>query len=51
MFDATMDFGLGEEIGALRDMVRRWTRERLRPRAAAIDAENVFPPELWREMG
>ncbi|PWE33955.1 acyl-CoA dehydrogenase [Maritimibacter sp. 55A14] len=51
MFTATMGFGLGEDIQALRDMVQRWAQERLKPMAAEIDATNVFPPDLWREMG
>jgi len=32
-------------------MVQRWAQERLGPMAAAIDRDNLFPPELWREMG
>ncbi|MEO1471060.1 MAG: isovaleryl-CoA dehydrogenase, partial [Pseudomonadota bacterium] len=51
MFDATMDFGLGEEIDALRDSVRRFAAERIAPIAAGIDRDNAFPPALWREMG
>ncbi|MEC9197951.1 MAG: isovaleryl-CoA dehydrogenase [Pseudomonadota bacterium] len=51
MFMASMTFDLGEEVNALRDMVHRWAQERVKPMAAAVDAENVFPAELWREMG
>ncbi len=51
MFDQTMSFALGEEVGALREMVRRFARDRIAPRAAEIDASNEFPNELWREMG
>jgi isovaleryl-CoA dehydrogenase len=51
MFDATMRFGLGEDVDALREMVHRWAQERVKPLAAAIDRDNVFPNELWREMG
>ncbi|MBD3676995.1 MAG: acyl-CoA dehydrogenase family protein, partial [Rhodobacteraceae bacterium] len=51
MFTATMNFGLGEEIEALRDMVHRWAQERVKPLAAEIDRTNEFPPELWKEMG
>ncbi|TDX22577.1 isovaleryl-CoA dehydrogenase [Rhodovulum visakhapatnamense] len=51
MFTATMDFDLDDETRALRDMVHRWAQERVRPMAAAIDRDNVFPAELWREMG
>ncbi|MGX9353761.1 isovaleryl-CoA dehydrogenase [Roseobacteraceae bacterium S113] len=51
MFNAVMQFDLGEDVGALREMVHRWAQERVRPMAAEIDASNVFPSELWREMG
>ena len=51
MFNAAMTFDLGEDAGALRDMVHRWAQDRLKPMAADIDRKNVFPPELWREMG
>jgi isovaleryl-CoA dehydrogenase len=46
-----MDFDLGDDIAALRDTVARWAQERLAPRAAAIDRDNRFPPDLWEEMG
>ncbi len=51
MFTRSMDFALGEEIEALREMVHRWAQERLKPLAARIDRENDMPRELWREMG
>ncbi|ORE86652.1 isovaleryl-CoA dehydrogenase [Aurantimonas sp. 22II-16-19i] len=51
MFDQTMSFALGEEVGALREMVHRFAQERIAPRAGEIDATNEFPNELWREMG
>ena len=51
MFNASMNFALGEEIEALRDMVHRWSQERVAPMAAEIDRKNEFPQELWREMG
>ena len=51
MFNATMKFDLGEDVGALRDMVHRWAQDRVRPMAKDIDAANLFPSELWREMG
>ncbi len=51
MFTATMQFDLGEDVDALREMVHRWAQERVKPRAAEIDATNTFPPELWTEMG
>ena len=51
MFDKVMNFELGEEIEALRDMVQRFAREKIAPQAAEIDASNEFPNELWRELG
>jgi len=51
MFDASMNFGLGEEIDALRESVRRFAADEIAPRAAEIDASNNFPPDLWEKMG
>jgi len=51
MFNAVMQFALGEDVNALREMVHRWAQERLKPMAAGIDAANAFPNELWPEMG
>ena len=51
MYTNTLDFGLGEDIDALRDMVRRFAQERIAPLAAEIDSSNEFPAHLWRELG
>ncbi|WP_374392818.1 isovaleryl-CoA dehydrogenase [Tabrizicola sp.] len=51
MFLASMNFDLGPEIDALREMVHRWAQDRVKPMAAAIDRTNAFPPELWPELG
>ncbi len=51
MFTATMQFGLGEEVEALREMVARWAQDRIAPIAQEIDRTNQFPMELWKEMG
>ena len=51
MFDAVMNFNLGEEIDALRETVRRFAAEEIAPRAAEIDRLNSFPQDLWEKMG
>ena len=51
MYDRTLNFGLGEDIDSLREMVRRFAQERIAPQAADIDRSNEFPAELWQELG
>ncbi|XXK32376.1 isovaleryl-CoA dehydrogenase [Rhodobacteraceae bacterium nBUS_24] len=51
MFNAAMEFDLGEDVTALREQVHRWAQERIAPLAAEIDQSNQFPVHLWREMG
>lgn len=51
MFTHAMNFDLGEDVNALRDMVHRWAQDRVKPLAADVDANNQFPNELWTEMG
>ncbi len=45
------DFGLGEDLDLLRETVRGFAADRIAPRAAEIDASNVFPRDLWPELG
>jgi isovaleryl-CoA dehydrogenase len=35
----------------LRESVRNFASDRIAPRAANIDAENLFPRDLWPELG
>ena len=51
MFMAAMRFDLGEDVNALRDSVQRWAQDRVKPLAGQIDRDNMFPADLWREMG
>ncbi len=46
-----LDFGLGAQVGMLRDSVTSFAAEEIAPRAAAIDEANDFPADLWRKMG
>lgn len=51
MFTGAMRFDLGADVAALRDMVQRWAQDRVKPMAARIDRDNLFPADLWPEMG
>jgi isovaleryl-CoA dehydrogenase len=46
-----MKFDLDPMIEEMRDMVARWAEDRLAPRAAEIDEKNLFPRDLWPELG
>ena len=45
------NFDLGDTIDALRDSVNRFAQTEIAPRAADIDQENLFPNELWKQLG
>src|SRR5215831_7820462 len=45
------DFGLGPELEAIREEVRRFATEQIAPRAAEIDRSNEFPRDLWPKLG
>lgn len=51
MFTTGMEFDLGEDVNALREMVHRWSQDRVKPMAAQVDGSNAFPDELWSELG
>jgi isovaleryl-CoA dehydrogenase len=45
------DFGHGETLNLLRDSVRQFASREIAPRAAAVDANNEFPRDLWPKLG
>ncbi len=51
MFLGSMKFDLGEDILALQDAAHRFAQDVIKPQAAQIDADNAFPPALWKQLG
>ncbi len=45
------DHGLGDDLDALRDVVRSFTAKEIAPRAAEIDRGDIFPRDLWPRLG
>ncbi len=45
------DFGLGEDIDALRDSIAQFAAKEIAPRAEEIDRSNTFPRDLWPQLG
>ena len=48
---ATLNYDLGEEIDLLRDVVARFAKDEIAPRASEIDKNNEFPMDLWKKFG
>jgi butyryl-CoA dehydrogenase len=48
---AGVDFSLTEDQELLRDEVRRFAEERIRPGGAERDREHCFPLDIFKEMG
>jgi isovaleryl-CoA dehydrogenase len=46
-----LDFGLSEEIDALREAVQAFATDKIAPRAAQIDRDDAFPTDLWPQLG
>ncbi len=51
MYTHALNFGLDEDVAALRDLVRRFAQEKIAPLAAEVDRSNEFPNHLWQEIG
>ena len=47
----SFNFGLGETAEMIRATTRDFAQTEIAPRAADIDASNVFPRDLWPRMG
>ncbi|MEQ5833624.1 isovaleryl-CoA dehydrogenase [Marinobacter sp. NFXS9] len=47
----SLNFGLGETVDMLRDQVNQFATDRIAPRAADVDRDNLFPNELWPQLG
>ncbi|NQU58624.1 MAG: isovaleryl-CoA dehydrogenase [Rhodospirillales bacterium] len=47
----SLDFDLGETVDMLRASVLSFSSDEIAPRAAAIDASNDFPADLWKKLG
>src|SRR5438034_4886145 len=47
----SFDFGLGETADMLRESVRGFAAERISRRADEIERSNMFPRDLWPELG
>lgn len=45
------DFALSDTASMIREVTARFSDEQIAPLAAAIDAEDRFPRELWKPMG
>jgi len=48
---STLDFDLGDMVGALRNQVEAFSQKEIAPRAAEIDNKNAFPMDLWKKFG
>lgn len=45
------NFNLGTDYDLLRNTIYHFAQQKIAPRAAAIDHDNLFPRDLWPELG
>jgi isovaleryl-CoA dehydrogenase len=48
---AFLNFALGDTVDMLREAVRDFAEREIKPRAADIDRDNLFPADLWQKLG
>lgn len=46
-----LDFDIGDVATSVRQMVKSFASEKIAPRAEEIDRSNIFPRDLWPELG
>ena len=51
MFIGSLDYGLSNELIALRDLAHQFSSKEIKDLASEIDQKNEFPNELWSKMG
>ena len=47
----TLQYGLSEEVQMIRDSVHKYSQEQIVPIAADVDSSNIFPRQIWPDMG
>ena len=51
MFIGSLDYGLSNELIALRDLAHQFASKEVKDLASEIDQKNEFPNQLWSKMG
>ena len=51
MFIGSLDYGLSNELIALRDLAHQFASKEIKDLASEIDQKNEFPNQLWSKMG
>ena len=48
---SSLDFDLEDTTTSVRDMVQQFAATAIAPRASVIDESNMFPRDLWPQLG